>query len=307
MIISCGEALIDFFREEQSHSFNPVIGGSPLNVAVALANAGSKSALMTNLSTDQFGEMHLAHLANASVSLDYLTRSDHSSGLMFVAYNSDKSANYSFYGHDTAELNFDYQRLNTPLDNQVNCLHFGSFSLVCGKTAQSFDQLINSQHSTCVISADINIREMIEPDIKVWEEKFQQLMQKAHILKASSEDLCLLYALDTFNAEHALNILKQWSQTGVSAAVITDAQNGAYALFQGELIHLPALSVQVVDTVGAGDCFMAFFLNQLERSGVLSIDRINNMTRSELELALSAGLKAAAFTVEQQGAIFPKL
>jgi fructokinase len=306
MIISCGEALADCFRKQQTHSFDAIIGGSPLNVAVALANAGSQSALMTNISNDQFGDMHINHLTKHNVNCDYITRSDHLSGLMFVQYNPDKSASYNFYGHDSAELNFDYKRLNTTIDDHAKCLHFGSFSLVCGQSAKSFNDIIEAEKSRRVISVDINIRTAIEPNMQIWESKFQQLMQSAHILKASSEDLCLLYNLDSFNPQHALEILQQWSQAGVTIAVITDAENGAYTYHQGALIHQAALDVNVVDTVGAGDCFMAFFLNQLEAQSLLDISRIAQLSAEQLNKALAAGLKAAAYTVAQKGAVFPK-
>ncbi len=306
MIISCGEALADCFRQQQSHSFDAIIGGSPLNVAVALSNAGSQSALMTNISNDQFGEMHMSHLAKHGVNCDYITRSDHLSGLMFVQYNADKSASYNFYGHDTAELNFDHTKQQTPINDQVTCLHFGSFSLVSGQTAVSFSKIIDAEKDQRVISVDINIRTAIEPDIQVWENKFQQLIHCSHILKASSEDLCLLYGLASFNPQHACTILEQWSQAGVPIAVITDAENGVYAYHQGKLIHQEAYPVDVVDTVGAGDCFMAFFLSQLEKQNVLSIKALADISIEQLESALSAGLKAAAYTVEQKGAVFPK-
>lgn len=305
MIISCGEALADCFRQDQSTTFDTIIGGSPLNVAVALANAGSQSALMTNISRDQFGDMHLAHLAKHGVSCDYITRSDHLSGLMFVQYNADKSASYNFYGHDSAEQNFILANLSTPLTDKTQCLHFGSFSLVCAATAASFATLIAQQHEMRVISVDINIRTAIEPNMQVWQAKFKQLMHCAHILKASSEDLCLLYGLAEFNQTHAVNILTEWSQAGVSVAVITDAEKGVYSLHQGELLHQAALPVKVVDTVGAGDCFMAFFLNQLERQELLRIDQLSSISKSQLERALLAGITAAAFTVEQKGALFP--
>ncbi len=305
MIISCGEALADCFKQQDTHAFDAIIGGSPLNVAIALANAGSKSALMTNISTDQFGDMHVAHLTKHRVNCDYITRSEHLSGLMFVQYNPDKSASYNFYGHNSAELNFDHQNLTSSIDHQVTCLHFGSFSLVCGQTAQSFNQIINTEKKQRVISVDINIRTAIEPNMQIWESKFQQLMQSAHILKASSEDLCLLYNLESFNKHNALDILQQWDQAGVCISVITDAENGAYAYHQGKLIHRDAHEVTVVDTVGAGDCFMAFFLNKLEQQNVLDISAISTLSTDQLENALEAGLKAAAFTVEQKGAIFP--
>ncbi|MFT5707458.1 MAG: fructokinase [Oceanospirillaceae bacterium] len=311
MIISCGEALIDCFKHQDSHSFEAIIGGSPLNVAVALANAGTEAALMTNISTDQFGEMHMAHLESNNVSSQYISRSSHLSGLMFVQYNADKSAAYNFYGHNTAELNYQFDEQlddqKASLTDTIKCLHFGSFSLVCGQTATSFAQLIKEQHQQRIICVDINIRTAIEPDLQIWSDKFEQLIQQAHILKASSEDLCLLYNLAKFTKQDALRIMTQWRQAGVTIAVITDAENGAYGMIDEQLIHVAALNVDIIDTVGAGDCFMAFFLNQLEQQGLLHINVLPTTTTEQLQIAVTAGITAAAYTVEHKGAQFPKL
>ncbi|MEH6444882.1 MAG: PfkB family carbohydrate kinase [Oceanospirillaceae bacterium] len=319
MIISCGEALIDCFQHQDSASFDAIIGGSPLNVAVALANAGSDAALMTNISTDQFGEMHMAHLHSNNVATQYISRSAHLSGLMFVQYRADKSATYNFYGHDTAELNYQFHDLSDIqsddlsndktafLTDAITCLHFGSFSLVCGQTATSFAQLIKEQQQQRIICVDINIRTAIEPDLQIWSDKFTQLMQQVHILKASSEDLCLLYDLENFTKQEALRIMTQWHKAGVAIAVITDAENGAYAMIDEQLIHVPALDVDIIDTVGAGDCFMAFFLNQLEQQHLLHINALPATTTEQLHKAVTAGITAAAFTVEHKGAQFPKL
>jgi fructokinase len=309
MIVSCGEALIDFFRHEKGQHFEAIIGGSPLNVAVALANAGSQCALMTNLSNDQFGDMHLAHLTESKVSDKYITRSSHPSGLMLVSYNANKSANYIYYGHNTAELNFfiNQQGQQPPDLTDVNCLHFGSFSLVCGNTAQSFDRLITDYKAQCIISADINLRTAIEADLSLWRAKFNQLMCSAHILKASAEDLCLLYDLEDFSAQIAIHLMMQWLQCGVTLAVITDAENGAYALIEENFIHVPAVAVDIIDTVGAGDCFMAHLLHQLDTENFLSIGHLAEVNKTQITQIMQLAIKAASFTIGHKGAIFPTL
>ncbi len=306
MIISCGEALVDCFNQPQTTSFDTIIGGSPLNVAVALANAGSQVALMTNISFDQFGERHLRHLKTHRVSQQYITRSEHSSGLMLVTYNSDKSASYRYYGHNTAELNFQLNELVNQDFSQVSCLHFGSFSLVKGVTANSFRHLILQQKSSCVISVDINVRTAIEPDLGIWHDEFSALMDSAHILKASAEDLCLLYKIANFSKNTALELMKKWRHSGVKLPIITDAENGAYALLNDKFIHVPAQSTKIIDTVGAGDCFMAHLLHQLETYQLLSIAKLEHLSEAQVRDALAVSIQAASFTIAHQGAVFPR-
>jgi fructokinase len=305
MIISCGEALVDCFKSSKNNGFDTIIGGSPLNVAIALRKAGSQSALLGNISNDQFGVMLVEHLQSNDVSCQFISRTNHLSGLMFVEYKADKSANYNFYGHNSAEINYSINHLNFNDLKGANCLHFGSFTLISGQTATSFATIIKRQVKQQIISIDINVRTAVEPNLELWREKLHTLESQAHILKASSEDLALLYNIDQFCRGDALKIMQHWMHSGVVIALITDANNGAYALFEDQLLHIPAIEVTVVDTVGAGDCFMAFFLHTLEEAGLLQIDKLQKVSKDQLKSALYAGIKAAAYTVSHKGAVFP--
>lgn len=305
MIISCGEALTDFFKNEKTADFTPMIGGSLLNVAVAIAKSGNQAALMTNISNDQFGQAIFDFLQDNKVSTDYISRSAHMSGLIFVHYNSNKSAFYSYYGDATAEKNFVYARDKMPISKQVNCLHFGSFSLVIGRTAQSFAALIEQEYSNRIISVDLNIRPSIEPNMKVWKNQFERLMPMMHIAKASSEDVMLMYGLSQISRIDCFSKMRHWHQLGAKMTVITDAENGAYILWRNEEIHLNANAVEIVDTVGAGDCFMANFLSRLDKLDMLDIDKFTNIDSKQIKEATQMAIAAATFTIAHKGATFP--
>lgn len=305
MIISCGEALIDFFKSDDTGEFNPLIGGSLLNVSVALAKSGVKSALMTNLSHDQFGDGFVKYLAENGVSDEFISRSDHLTGLMFVAYNEDKSASYSFYGHDTADQNYIYDENKVNLSDEVSCLHFGSFALVVGQTALSYAALINNEYEKRIISIDLNIREAIEPDMHIWDTQFSYLLPKTHIAKASADDVKMMHGLFAIDKEICFEHMHKWQEMGADLSIITDADKGAYVLWKGEEIHLQGKKTDIIDTVGAGDCFMANFLSKLDRAGYMSIDKFNDITSDVVKDAAAYAIDAATFTIGHKGAIFP--
>lgn len=85
------------------------------------------------------------------------------------------------------------------------------------------------------------------------------MLTKAHILKASSEEVGLLIGSDQISRVDAQHIMRIWQEKGVTLSVITADEFGVYALYQDEFIHLPAIKTTIIDTVGAGDCFMANF------------------------------------------------
>src|SRR5207247_5498351 len=81
----------------------------------------------------------------------------------------------------------------------------------------------------------------------------------AHLVKASTEDVCWLYPGYTLR-----EIAAWWIHLGASLIVFTDGGNGATAYRTAQLpLWRPAPPTRVADTVGAGDAFMAGLLGAL--------------------------------------------
>ena len=87
------------------------------------------------------------------------------------------------------------------------------------------------------------------------------------------------------------------------------AQQGRFEIphdrFQDDDHYL--FTLDVVDTVGAGDTFNAGVLASLEKRGKLSKEAIKSLTPEDIDAALTLGAKAAAVTVSRAGANPPTL
>src|SRR5215469_15632371 len=78
MLLSCGDALIDFMPVKVADgrdAFMPAVGGSCLNVAVAMARLDAPAGLAGGISTDLFGTMIAEHALRSNVDLRYAIRS----------------------------------------------------------------------------------------------------------------------------------------------------------------------------------------------------------------------------------------
>ena len=139
MFLSCGDSLYDMFLEpdpEQSLQVvvNGVAGGSPMNVAVGLARLGHQSAYFTKLSSDVFGQGLTKFLGNNSIDTSLCLPTDRNSTLAFINKQADGSAEYSFYTDGTADVSIDESELPAKLPDQIQVLHFGSYSTAFGNT-----------------------------------------------------------------------------------------------------------------------------------------------------------------------------
>jgi fructokinase len=99
MIVSCGEALIDFVPARTTageNAYVPRPGGSPFNVAVAVGRLGVAAGFLGGVSTDFFGRQLLAALHASNVDTRYTTRFNRPSTLAFVNLEAVEPE-YTFY------------------------------------------------------------------------------------------------------------------------------------------------------------------------------------------------------------------
>lgn len=104
MLLSCGDALIDFLPVRSADGRDalvPIVGGSCLNVTVGIARHGAPADFVGGISTDLFGRMIAEHADKSQVDLRYGVRSSRPTTLAFVRA-VDGEPHYAFYDEGTA-------------------------------------------------------------------------------------------------------------------------------------------------------------------------------------------------------------
>ena len=198
MYLVCGEALFDFFSEDDASglaskvNFKAIAGGSPFNVAVGLRRLGVDSALFGGLSTDYLGRRLQQVLQDEGVRPDYLVDFAAPTTLAMVAVGANGSPHYSFRGEGCADRQLSLAHLPA-LGPEVRGLHIGSFSLVVQPIADTLLALVQRESGKRLITLDPNVRLNPEPNIDLWRERIATLVQLADLIKVSDEDLSLLY------------------------------------------------------------------------------------------------------------------
>ncbi len=298
MILCCGEALIDMLPRRtvmREPAFAPYPGGAVFNTAVALGRLGVPTGFLSGISSDMFGRMLTAALADAGVDSGLAVIADRPTTLAFVQLENGQ-ARYAFYDENTAGRMLTVGDLPDLPDN-VDAAFFGGISLMVEPCGTAYEQLMARESAARVTMIDPNIRPSLIFDEDSYRARLERLTATADIVKLSDEDLNWLQGEGDVTAL-ARGILAK----GPSLVLITQGAAGARAFSAGEEVFVPAEPVEVIDTVGAGDTFNAGILAALHGEGRLSKAALAGIDAATMETALRLGIRAATVTVSRAGA-----
>jgi len=303
MILVCGEALIDLFVGEPSAGGLPVeavAGGSPFNVAVALARLGRPASFLSTLSEDAFGSFLESRLAEAGVQPHFLHRRPLRTTLSVVATGTDGQPQYSFYAEAGADRALTVDDLPSALPSDLNAIVAGSYALGVEPVASALEALLRRESERRVISLDPNVRPRVVGDLGAFRTRFESLLATAAIVKGSAEDVELFYG-----SRDLVAVAREWLRRGPRLVVLTRGENGPIAAFRDGVVERPTPRIDVVDTVGAGDTFHAGLLAWLDTAGQLTRTSVGALDGSAVTQALDFAAASAALACTRRGASPP--
>lgn len=289
MIVSCGEALVDLVPD-------PVPGGGPMNVAIAAARLDVPAAFVGRISTDEHGDSIWSHLVANDVELAATERSDEPTATAVVEHVPQ--LRFRFEGENTADTNLEAVALDR-LGPGPHIVHGGTLSLFRGRTAETLASMVESYAG--IVSLDPNVRPQIIDDRSEWDRFHQRWLKNASLYKASDEDLEWIWPGRSDDS-----IAEELLAGGVTVVLCTKGADGAVIFTADGSVDAPGRKVDVVDTVGAGDTFIASVLASLwdaEITDRSSLAYVNIDFWHEVGARAAA---AAALTCSRAGADTPR-
>jgi fructokinase len=301
--VVCGETLIDLVPSDfpppdaQRSTWLALSAGGPMNSAVALGRLGADTHFLGRLSKDAFGRQLRSYILGANVQLDLATESSQATSIAVVSLDAEGVASYTFHFNDTA--NFGWQVDDLPQLEEDDWLHIASLSCVVSPGAEVLLEWMRGVR--CGVSYDINVRPTVITDPETYWGKVQPwlrtLGQRGGIVKASDADIAFLAQASVVQAaapgiSDPVELTASWvEQYGLGLGVITLGPGGGAAVEPGgKTTRVPGYPTKVIDTVGAGDTFMAGFLDARISLGL------------DLESCLRRAAAAASINCSRQGA-----
>ncbi|WP_035669795.1 carbohydrate kinase [Flavobacterium sp. 83] len=249
-IVCFGEVLFDVFPTHKK------IGGAPLNVALRLASLGVKAEIISRIGNDEIGREMLDYIKKNGVSTNSIQIDDNlPTGEVLVQLNDKGSASYTI-NYPAA---WDKIECNPEAENTVKKADAFAFgSLVC-RDLTSYDTLLELINYAKYKIFDVNLRTPFYT-----KEILISLMLQSDFIKFNDDEL---YEISTFlnSPYHSLeqNILFIAERTNTKHICITKGSHGAVLYYNEKMYYNSGYKIDVVDTVGSGDSFLAALLSKL--------------------------------------------
>ncbi len=298
MLTVIGEGLVDVVK--RSSGVQAHVGGSPLNVAVGLARLDHPVQFIGRYGRDAYGDAVAAHLKSSSVLLPQ-GPDDLPTSVAAALIDDDGAATYTF---DLAwELPGLAERLPVLLQG-TTLVHTGSIATMLAPGAAAVLAAVEYAHPSSTISFDPNCRPSIITDVDYARRQAEKFVTLADVVKASDEDLEWLYpGVDPL--ESARHWLALGGSEGPAMVVVTRGGEGPWGVNAAGEAQVAAPKVDVADTVGAGDSFMAALLSgvvDLGLDGAQNRKALRELSAGSLRELLGHAARAAAVTVSRAGA-----
>jgi fructokinase len=296
MITVAGEALIDIVIDP-SGSVTALPGGAPFNVARTIARLGGDCQFLGKLSDDGFGRQLRSTLEEAGVRVAVADATPAPTTLAIARLDEFGTAEYRFYLQGTSAAQLSAADVPPEILEGSTAIALGGLGLLIEPTATSQTALIQQKPPGATILLDPNCRPGVVTDLTAYREMVDTVLRQVDVVKVSTDDLQLLRPGATW-----LDAARSLLELGPAAVIVTDgpAPVSIHTATGERSVRVPV--VEVVDTIGAGDAFVAGFLTWWTAHALLQHDAAN---ADALERAATAAVAVAAANCTMQGANLP--
>ncbi len=260
-VLAVGETLVDFISNRRATSlrtadeFTRYLGGQPTNVAVYAAKLGARSAVLSMVSQDRFGEFLEEELRYHGVDTRHLLKSDQlPTTSVFLTRTKGEP---DFQVNRGADTLLTIQETSEELIKHSKVVHTSCFALSREPTRSAVRRALRlAKRHDKIVSLDPNYNPRVWPDkIEAWE-VLAQIMPYVTLIKPSLKDARYLFDPNLEEEELETACLERFHDLGAEVVIFTRS-GGKVTVSNGkELQHIgPLPMVEVNSVIGGSDAF----------------------------------------------------
>lgn len=289
-IITLGETMAVFASERvgplwPGSTLRVSIAGAESNVAIGAARLGARSAWIGRVGADEFGTLILRQLRAEGVDDRFVVRDPAApTGVMFKHRRTMATTAVTYRRAGSAGSRLAPEDIDEHTIGIAEVLHVTGITPALSASARSavFDAVDTARSAGTLVSFDPNHRSQLWDDEEALH-VYTDLTRRCDVLLAGEDEAAMLAG-----AAEPATMAAHLRRFGPSTVIIKRGAHGIVADVDGTLTVVPAVPVDVVDPVGAGDAFAAGYLTAVVRG-------------ADPATALEVGVRLGAWSVGAEG------
>ena len=263
-LVTLGETMA-LFRPEavgalaQAGSFGLSIGGAESNVAIGVARLGGSAAWIGRVGADGLGQRIERELHAERLEVHAVVDPEARTGLMVKERRTPASTSVLYYRAGSAGSRLEPADLDAELIRSARVLHVSGITpaLSASAAATVHAAVDLAVEAGVTVSFDINHRASLWTEDAAARE-YLAIAARATILFAGDDEARLIV-----DGGEPRELAARLAALGPNQVIVKLGARGCHALIDGAEHDLPAIPIDPVDTVGAGDAFVAGYLAEL--------------------------------------------
>lgn len=256
-------------------------GGAPMNVAIHLTYNNFASSVISRVGNDDLGKDLLNFLVQKNISTEHIQIGQtHLTGVVKANISDKNEVTYKI----VEPVAWDYIQYDQDAAELIRDSDVFIYGTLAARSPISENTLLQYLPLAKLKVFDVNFRPPYYTP-----ERTQKLMQFADIIKMNHQELAEI--MDWFNAggteQEQMAFIKE--RFNLETLIVTRGENGAAVLTNQGFAEHPGYPVEVEDTIGSGDAFLATFLS-------------NYLQQIPVPICLERACKIGGYVATQKGA-----
>lgn len=272
-----GEVLFDIYGSCKK------LGGAPANFAFHCMKNGLDSIVISSVGNDDLGALAKDILKSFNLNT-CLVDNEKQTGFVNIKLDDKGVPSYIFQSdtaYDNILLTEDLKNLAPKLD--VVC--FGTLAQRHKVSLNTIISFLDLTKSDCIKIFDVNLRSNFYT-----KEIIENSLKRTNIFKCNDEELIVLSKLFSLKDSRAQTFYNFLNTFGINCFVLTNGSLDSTVFLNDEISTIKTPKVEVVDTTGAGDAFIATFISSL-------------LKKESMQTAHQKAVEYAAFVCTYKGAM----